>query len=85
MGCGSGRVEKFVKNKGSFQVAWGAQSVKCPALDFGAGHDLTVRGIKPRVGLYAGSMEPAWDSLSLSLSLCHSPAPALFLSLSLSK
>ena len=28
-----------------------AQSVKCPTLGFGSGHDLTVRGIKPRVRL----------------------------------
>ena len=35
---------------------WVAQMVKHPTLDFGAGHDLTVREI------------PAWDSLSLSLS-----------------
>ena len=38
-------------------------------LDIGSGHDLTVRGIEPRVGLRADSAEPAWDSLSVCLSL----------------
>ena len=36
-------------------------------LDFGSGHDLTVRGIEPRVRIYADREEPAWDSLSPSL------------------
>ena len=39
--------------------AWVAQSVKRPALDFGSGHDLTVRGFEPRIRLYADSQEPA--------------------------
>ena len=46
-----------------------AQSAKCPTLDFGSGHDLTVREIEPRVELCTDSAEPAWDSLSLPLSL----------------
>ena len=46
-----------------------AQSVERLTHDFGSGHDLTVRGIEPHVGLCADSMEPAWDSLSLSLSI----------------
>ena len=37
-------------------------------LDFGSGHDLTVREIEPRVKLYADSVEPAWDPVSPSLS-----------------
>ena len=37
-------------------------------LDFGSGHDLVVGEMQPRVGLCAGSMEPAWDSLFPSLS-----------------
>ena len=49
-------------------------------LDFGSGHDLTVREMEPRVKLYADSVEPAWDSLSPSLSA----PPLLALSLSLS-
>ena len=54
-----------------------AQLVKRPTLDFGLGHDLTVREIEPRVCLRAGTEEPAWDSVSLSLS---DPSPcALFL------
>ena len=44
-----------------------AQSVKRPALDFGSGHDLTVREFEPCIGLHADSGQPAWDSLSLSL------------------
>ena len=43
---------------------WAAQSVKRLTLDFRAGHDLTVHGFKPRIGLHADSGEPAWDSLS---------------------
>ena len=52
------------------------QSVERLTLDVGLGHDLTVRDFKPHVGLCAGSMEPAWDSLSLCVP------PLLFLSLS---
>ena len=44
-----------------------AQLVKRLTLDFGSGHDLTVHGFEPRVGLCADSAEPAWESLSLSL------------------
>ena len=63
-----------------------AQSVERPALGFGPGHDLMVRGLKPRSGLCAIGVEPAWDSLSLNLSLSHSVSapPSLFLPLSLS-
>ena len=42
-----------------------AQSIKCPTLDLGSGHDL--RAV--RLSLVSGSalgMEPAWDSLSPS-------------------
>ena len=60
--------------------AWVAPSVKCPTLGFGSGQDLTVGGIESMlVGLYADSVDPAWDSLSLSP--CPSPA---WLSLSFS-
>ena len=37
--------------------------VKHPTLDFGSGHDLTVREIEPCMGLCADGVEPAWDSL----------------------
>ena len=47
--------------------------VKHLTLDFGAGHDLTVRGFKPRIRLCADGVDPAWDFLSLSFSLCPSP------------
>ena len=53
-----------------------AQSVKHLTLDFGSGHDLTVRDIEPHVGLCADLKEPAWDSLSLFL--CPSPAHTVF-------
>ena len=43
--------------------------LRSSTLDFSSGRDLTVHEIKPHVGLWAGSVEPAWDSLSLSLSL----------------
>ena len=60
--------------------AWAAQLVKHPSLDFGSGHDLTVRGIEPCVSLCA-CLE-----FSLSLPLCL-PFPLLvhMCSLSLSK
>ena len=45
-----------------------AQSVKCPTLDLGPGHDPMVGGIKPHIRLHTDSAEPAWDSLSPSLS-----------------
>ena len=38
---------------------WVALSVKCPALDFSSGHDLTVCGFEPRIGLCADCVEPA--------------------------
>ena len=56
-----------------------ARAVKRPTLDFGSGHNLTVRGFEPRVGLCADSVEPAWDSASASPLLLPS------LSLSLTK
>ena len=51
---------------------WVARSVKRLTLDFGSGHDLTVRGTEPHIRLCSDSKEPAWGSLSLSLSLSHS-------------
>ena len=62
-------------NKSKNGSAWGAQSAELLTLDFGSGHDLTVREFKPRVGLCTDNAEPAWNSLSLSLSLS---APSLF-------
>ena len=46
-----------------------AQLLKHLTLDFCSGHDLTVPGIEPRLGLCADCAEPAWDSLSLSVSV----------------
>ena len=51
-----------------------AQSVKCPTLGFGLGHDLTVCEFETHIGFCADGAEPAWDSLSLPLSL---PLPHL--------
>ena len=65
-----------------------AQLVKGWTLDFGSSHNLTVHGIEPRIGLYADSVEPVWDSLSLpllSLSLPPSLSAPLLLTLSLSQ
>ena len=57
-----------------------AQLVKHLTLEFGSGHDLTVHGIEPFIGLCADCAEPAWE-FSVSLSLC----PSLPRSLSVSK
>ena len=35
-----------------------AQSVECPTLDFGSGHDLRVHGMEPHIGLCTHSTEP---------------------------
>ena len=56
---------------------WLSQLVKCLTLGLGAGHDLTVYGIEPHVGLCADSAKPACDSLSPSISALpcsHAPA-----------
>ena len=50
-----------------------AQSVERLTLDFSSGHNFMVRGIEPCVRLYADSVEPPWDTLSLSLSLSAPP------------
>ena len=64
-----------------------AQLVKQPtSAHFDSGHDLTVCGFEPRVGLCADSLEPdACFRFCLPLSLCPSLACVLSLSLSLSK
>ena len=62
------------------QGTWVARSVKHLTLESGSGHDLTVREIKPHVGLCDGSSEPAWDSRSLSLSLFLPLPCSLYLS-----
>ena len=51
-----------------------AQSVKGPTLGFSSGHDLTVRGFEPLMGLSAISTEPTLNPLppSLCLSLPYS-------------
>ena len=54
-----------------------AQTVKCQTVDVSLSHDLMVCEIEACVGLYADSMEPAWDSQSLSLSVSLSAPPQL--------
>ena len=58
-----------------------AHSVKHPTLNLGSGHDLTVRGFEPHIGLCTEGGDPAWNSLS---SLYSYPTCARSLSLSLS-
>ena len=58
--------------------AWVAQSVKCPALDFGSGLDLMVRGSSPAFGS-ALTVQSLLGIFSLPLSR-PLPASALFLS-----
>ena len=60
----------------------GAQSVKCPTLDFSSGHVLTVCGFKPCIRLCADSVEPAWDCLLVSVSVSISVPPCFACSLS---
>ena len=64
-----------------FRDAWVAQSVKCPTLDVGSGHDLMVVGLSPMWGS-ALSWESAWDSVCLSLYPSVPPLKACTHSLS---
>ena len=65
---------------------WGtrvAQLVADLTLNFGSGHNLTVYGIKPHIGLCADGADPAWDSLyPPPLSAPTLLVLALFLSIS---
>ena len=64
--------------------AWVAQSAECPTLDFSSGHDLTIRGFEPRVGLCADSSElGACFGFCVSPSLCFCPAYTVCVCLSL--
>ena len=73
-----------VKNNLS-RGAWVVQSVQRLTLDFGSGHDVTVRGIEPHIRLHTDSREPAWDSLSPSPSLSVPLPMVLSLSLKINK
>ena len=55
------------------------------ASDVGSGHDFTVRGFEPRIGLCADNSEPGAASDSVSPSLSALPTLTLCLSLSLKK
>ena len=59
--------------KHTTQGHWVVQSVKHPPLDFGSGHDFTVRKFEPHIRLCSDSTEPASHSLPLSLSLSVLP------------
>ena len=48
----------YFNNNNNNKGAWVAQSVKGPTLDFDSGHDLTVHGFWPHVGLCM-SVDPA--------------------------
>ena len=61
-------------NKKEYGVAWVAQSVKHPTLDFSSGHDLTVQELQPHIGLCADSAQSLLGVLSLHLSV---PLPRL--------
>ena len=50
------------------RVAQLAKGLTLGILDLGSGHDPSVHGIEPHIGLYADSAEPAWDSLSPPLT-----------------
>ena len=63
-----------------FTLKFGAQPARHPTLDFSSGHDLTVCGFEPLIGLQADGADPTWDAVSFSLS-----APARSLSITLSK
>ena len=67
-----------IKHYSCWWGAWVPQLVKRLTLGFGSGHGLLVCEFKPRIGLCADSVEPAWDSLCLPLPL---PPPVLSLSL----
>ncbi|XP_078302586.1 retinoic acid early transcript 1E [Panthera onca] len=71
------------ENMKKFRGAWVALLIGHSTLDFGSGHDLTVREFEPRVGLCADHSEPgACFRFCVSLSLCPSPVHALSLSVS---
>ena len=76
----------FVQNN-DHRGTWVAPSVKCPTFGFGSGHDLTVSGFEPLIGLCTDSTEPAWDSLSPSLfaTTCADTLSRLSLSLKINK
>ena len=63
------RQEKEIKythiGKQAVRGTWVAQSVEDPTLDLGSGHDFTIHGFEPHVGLLTESVEPASDSLPL--------------------
>ena len=64
-----GSASAATKNKELVGAAGGAQSVKCPTLDFGSGHDLAVHGLDPHVQALCCQCGACFgSSVSLSLS-----------------
>ena len=49
-----------------FGGTWVAQSVECPTLDFGSGHDPQNLGIEPHIGLQVWNL---LEMISLSVTL----------------
>ena len=45
-----------------------AQSIKCPTLGLGSGHDLKVQEFEPHIGLCADGESLGFDSLSLKIN-----------------
>ena len=70
---------RYFSKEDTDEGAWMAQSVEHLTSGFSSGHDLTVSGAEPCVGLLADSLAHGWDSLSRSL-----PLPRLLASPSLS-
>ena len=62
-------VKKQSSLKGEARGAWVAQSVKCPVLGFGSGHDLRIMRLSPTLGAVLSTESPSPPPASLSLSL----------------
>ena len=74
--------QKTVQNR---TFSWYKEKIRAPGWlsrvrsDFDSGHDLTVCGFQPRIGLCAHSSEPgACFQFCVSLSLCPSPVVLWF-------
>ena len=66
-----------------YEIGDGASGWLSWASNFSSGHDVTVRGLKPHIGLCADSSEPgACFGFCVSLPLSLSDLPLLTLSLS---
>ena len=66
MACGEDGIFKETTPQNDQRLGCLGGSVSCGS---GSGHEPTVCGIEPHIGLCADSTKPAWVSLSLTLSL----------------